>query len=155
MSRGCTHPREGIGDSFLLLSTASEDRQECLSHRIKIPELRGICIGVFPTKPECGGEKKQEQRSQRRTERPIARLAELVLDDIADEGDFGAAEQIGDGEHADGRDEDEENAGDDAGFGQGKDNFCEDFCRRCAEVESGFEEAGIEFFDAAVNGERS
>src|SRR5580658_855990 len=55
--------------------------------------------------PEDDGEHGHQCHAKGGAEGPIARLAELVLDDVAEHQHFPAAHQIGDGEHADGGDE--------------------------------------------------
>ena len=73
--------------------------------------------------PEGDGKEEDQRHAEGGAEGPVAGLHELVLDDFADGGVGAAAHEFGDGKHADGRDEDEEDAGDDAGPGEGQDDF--------------------------------
>ena len=103
--------------------------------------------------PEGEGEEEDEGHAEGGAEGPVAGLHELVLDDFADGGFGAAAHELADGKHADGRDEDEEDAGDDAGLGEGKDDFLERPHGPCAEIEGGFDEGVVEFFHGAIDGQ--
>ena len=76
----------------------------------------------------------------------------MILDDFADGWGCSSAHQLADGKHAEGGDKNEEGTGDDSWSGEWKNHVLKGFEGSGAEVEGGFDEEVLEFFDGAVDG---
>ena len=112
-----------------------------------------LAAAEFAAQPEAEDEDGEEEDAEGGAEGLVAGPGELVLDDFTNGGIGPAAHQVGDGEHGDGGNEDEEDAGGDAGLGQGENDLAEDAGRARPEVVGGFDEGAVEFFHAGVNGQ--
>ncbi len=100
-----------------------------------------------PREAEC--QHRQHDR-EHAAERPVARLEELLLDDVADQAVVGAAQDVRNGEDAERRDEDERRARVDARQRERKRDAPEALPRAGAQVLRGIEQRAVVLFEVRV-----